>query len=126
MLRVRLLAWLLVSGLGSGGCAVAKPLVASAIPSERTMVSPPGEDGTRYLAVEGGPLTSPRVLRSRWKATARRVCEGGEYQELSEASLARRQGGVTRTRTHEGYVRCLLPSEGEPGSVGAPTMADAS
>lgn len=104
---------------------MAKPLLATAIPSESTMVSPPGEDGTRYLSVEGGPLASPRALHTRWKATARRVC-GGEYQELSAASLTRRQGGVTRARIHEGYVRCLLPDEAEPGGAGAPTMADAT
>jgi hypothetical protein len=111
-------------GLPLGGCASAWPIAARALaPSEQTVVSPPGEDGTQYLAVEGGPLSSPAGLRSRWGAVARQVCRG-DYLTLSEAGVARRQGGVTRRRVHEGYLRCLLPGEREPGA--GPTVADAT
>ncbi|MCA9649075.1 MAG: hypothetical protein H6712_15890 [Myxococcales bacterium] len=108
-----------------GGCARALPLLTQLARPDQTVVSPPGEDGTRYLAVEGGPLSTSRALRSRWNATARRVCEG-EFQRLGDDGSARRAMGVTRSRVHEGYIQCLMPSEVEPGQPGAPTMADAS
>jgi hypothetical protein len=108
-----------------GGCA-AWPVLREVARPEQVVVSPPGEDGTRYLAVEGGGLASPSAVRSRWNVVARQVC-GGELMKLSEASLSRRQGGLTRTRIHEGYIRCLLPDEAEPGSKPeAPTLADAN
>ncbi len=93
---------------------------------EQTVVSPPGEDGTRYLAVEGSPLASAGAVRNRWRTVARQVCDG-DYMKLSEASLSRRAGGVTRTRVHEGYIRCLLEGESERGAAPeAPTIADAT
>lgn len=92
---------------------------------EQTMVSPAGEDGTRYLAVEGGPLSSPRTLRTRWNATARRVCQG-DFQRLSDGGTTRRADGITRSRVHEGYIQCLLPGESEPGQPGGPTVEDAT
>jgi hypothetical protein len=98
-------------------------VLREAVRPEQTVVSPPGVDGTRYLAVEGGPLASASALRSRWHVAARRVC-GGEPITLSDASVSRRHGGVTRSRIHEGYIRCLLPDESEPGT--GPTVADAS
>lgn len=112
--------------LATSACATmpAWPLLAQAANSNETIVSPPGEDGTRYLSVEAGPLASPRRLRSRWNATARRVCEG-DYQPLSETAAARRASGIVRARIHEGYFQCVLPGEEEPGTPGAPTADDA-
>ena len=116
-----------VLGLGvlvvlAGGCSHAWPVLRELARPEQTVVSPPGEDGTRYLAVEGGPLASPAALRSRWGVVARQVCEG-EYIKLAESTASRRQGGTTRSRIHEGYIRCLLPDEREPGD--GPTVAEA-
>lgn len=131
MLRARrlapyALAWLPLVGWLQGGCAAAGPLLAELSRPDQTVVSPPGEDGTRYLAVESGPLIAPAALRTRWKATARRVC-GGDYLRLSDGSASRREAGVTRRRIHEGYVRCLLPDESEPGGApSAPTVAEAT
>lgn len=126
MVRLRALGWLGLVGLAASGCGAVMPVFANALTHpDRTVVSPAGVDGTRYLAVESGPLTSPGALRTRWKATARQVCEG-DYMRLSDASLSRQQAGVTRTRIHEGYVRCLLPGEQGPSDApSAPTMADA-
>lgn len=107
----------------ASGCAAAWPVLRELSRPDRTIVSPPGDDGTQYLAVEGGPLASPAGLRSRWKVVARQVCEG-EYLELMEPTTSsRRSGGVTRSRVHEGYIRCLLPGEREPGA--GPTVAEA-
>ncbi|MCA9712210.1 MAG: hypothetical protein KDK70_40615, partial [Myxococcales bacterium] len=89
------------------GCAAVPYLPQAMAPSERTEVSPPGEDGTRYVMVEGGRFTAPRTLKRRWAATVRQTCDG-ESMELSQASSVRRQGGIVRSRIHEGYVRCLL------------------
>lgn len=111
----------------ASGCAAAWPVLRELSRPDRTIVSPPGEDGTQYLAVEGGPLASPAGLRSRFSVVARQVCEG-EYLELMEpTTTSRRSGGVTRSRMHEGYIRCLLPGEREPGpgATAGPTVADA-
>lgn len=123
MVRTAALSLLALACLLAGGCAAAWPVVRELSRPEQTVVSPPGADGTRYLAVEGGPLASARALRSRWNVVARQVCEG-EYIKLAETSLARRSGGSTRGRVHEGYLRCLLPGESEPGA--GPTVADAT
>jgi hypothetical protein len=133
-LRTRLglrVAGLRVAGLlgagvlaaAAGGCsAAALPVLRELTRPDQTVVSPAGEDGTRYLAVEGGPLASPAGLRSRWGVAARQVCEG-DFMKLSEYTASRRQSGITRSRIHEGYIRCLLPGEQEPGA--GPTMAEA-
>lgn len=119
-------AGLLVAGAllaATGGCAAATlPVLRELARPDRTVVSPAGEDGTRYLAVEGGPLASPAGLRSRWGVVARQVCEG-DFMKLAESTASRRQGGLTRSRIHEGYIRCLLPGEQEPGP--GPTVAEA-
>jgi len=107
----------------AGGCSHAWPVFRELTRPDQTVVSPPGDDGTRYLAVEGGRLSSPAALRSRWGVAARQVCEG-EYIKLAESTALRRQGGTTRSRIHEGYIRCLLPDEREPAGAG-PTVADA-
>lgn len=125
MLRTRLAGSLALACVLMGGCA-AWPVLREIARPEQTVVSPPGADGTRYLAVEGGGLASPAAVRTRWNVVARQVC-AGEFMKLSEASLSRRQGGLTKTRIHEGYIRCLLPDEAEPGSKPqAPTLADAN
>ncbi len=121
-------AWMRPGLLGLVGlllpaCA-AIPVLQHLARPERTTVSPPGEDGTRYLAVEGGPLASARTLKARWRSTAHKVC-GGEYQPLFEGSSERRQAGVVQARVHEGYVQCVLPDGSEPGQPGSPTVADA-
>lgn len=113
---------LLVVGPLASGCAAAWPVLRELSRPDRTIVSPPGDDGTQYLAVEGGPLASPAGLRSRWAVVARQVCEG-EYVKLMESTASRRSDGVTRSRVHEGYIRCLLPDEREPGA--GPTQAEA-
>lgn len=116
--------WWLIACLAPLGCS-ALPLLPHLAHPDRTEVSPPGEDGTRYVMVEGGRFSSPRALERRWRATVRRTCDG-ESQEVSEAGYARRQGGIVRRRVHEGYVRCLLPDGAEPStSPDAPTVADA-
>ena len=107
----------------AGGCtAAALPVLRELARPDQTVVSPAGEDGTRYLAVEGGPLASPAGLRSRWGVVARQVCEG-DFMKLAEFTASRRQSGITRSRIHEGYIRCLLPDEREPGA--GPTIAEA-
>lgn len=116
------LACLPLAGLALGGCAAWPWVLREVTKPEQTTVSPAGEDGTRYLAVEGGPLASPAALRSRWNAVARQVC-GGEYTRISDASMARRHAGVTRGRIHEGFIQCLLETS-EPGA--GPTAEDAT
>jgi hypothetical protein len=118
------LAGVLGAGLLCAGCtAAAWPVLRELTRPDQTVVSPPGEDGTRYLAVEGGRLSSPAALRSRWGVAARQVCEG-EYIKLAESTALRRQGGTTRSRIHEGYIRCLMPEEHEPTRAG-PTVVEA-
>ncbi|MEM7152883.1 MAG: hypothetical protein AAF799_08570 [Myxococcota bacterium] len=111
----------------SGGCAAAPaiPLLQHVAQPDKTIVSPPGEDGTRYLSVEGGPLITPRRLQARWNATARKVCEG-DFQPLSGDTVTRTANGVTKARIHEGFFQCILPGEVEPGIPGTPTAADAT
>lgn len=108
------------------GCAAwpALPVLQSIAQPERATVSPPGTDGTRYLAVESGPLSSPGTLRRRWAATARRVCEG-EYTKIAEATGTRKSNGITKARIHEGYIQCVLPGEQEVDPAG-PTADDAT
>lgn len=118
-------SWWLLACLAPLGCA-ALPLLPLATPTDRTEISPPGEDGTQYVMVEGGRLTSAKILERRWKTTVRQICDG-DAMELSQSSYARRQGGIVRHRIHEGYVRCVLPSGSEPGaSPNAPTAAEAT
>ena len=108
------------------GCASpAIPLLQQVAHPDSTTVSPPGEDGTRYLAVEGGPLTTPRRLKTRWNSAARKVCEG-DFQRLSETTGTRTANGMTKARIHEGFIQCILPGEVEPGAPGSPTAADAT
>ncbi len=109
---------------GLTGCVEALPVLQHLARAPETTVSPAGEDGTRYIAVEGRRLTSPRTLRGRWNRTARETC-AGEYQTLSDSGASRRQGGVVRSRIHEGYIRCLAPDGSEP-SVEGPTVEDAT
>lgn len=111
-----------VLATAASGCAAAWPVLRELARPDQTVVSPAGEDGTRYLAVEGGPLASPAGLRSRWGVVARQVCEG-DFMKLAESTASRRQSGITRSRIHEGYIRCLLPDENEPGP--GPTVAEA-
>lgn len=123
----RVAPWCLVIGLTTSGCA-AWPLLLQQAARPRpdtTTVSPAGEDGTRYVAVEGGRLTSDARLRSRWSSTSRRVCEG-EFLEIARSSHTQRQAGVARRRVHEGFIRCVGAEPQEPSrSPSAPTMADA-
>lgn len=126
MVRILCSLLLLALALAVGGCASAVPLLLSeAMRPDEVTISPAGEDGTRYLAVEGGPLSSARTLRTRWNATARKVCDG-EFQRLSDAGTTRRADGITRSRIHEGFVQCLLPGDSEPGRAGGPDLADAT
>ena len=73
-------------------------------------VSPRAEDGTRYLSVHAPRRMAPQTLARRWDRAATEACEG-DYLLLSETQFEQRTAGVVSGRTHEGYVRCVLPGE---------------
>ena len=75
-------------------------------------VSPPGEDGTRYVA---GRRTQVPALKRKWARVATKACEG-DYQLMSEGTSESKRAGFVTSRMHEGFVRCMLPSEAEPDS----------
>ncbi len=92
-------------------------------------VTPPAEDGTRYVAVQGGPITSPNTLKRQWQREAQRTCQGDYMLIADEPGQTRRRGLVVQ-RMHEGFVRCLIEDEeigGEPdGGTRARTTATRS
>ena len=90
-------------------------------PEAQVEVSPRAEDGTRYLSVQAPRRMHPQTLARKWKRAATDACEG-DYLLLSETQFEQRAGGIVTGRTHEGYVRCVLP--GEPDDA-APSEAEA-
>ena len=117
--------WCLMVCLGPLGCA-ALPVLQHVARPDTVTVSPMGEDGTRYLEVEGGPLSSEASVRNRWKVTARRICQG-DYIEITESGYTQRTAGIARRRFHEGFIQCVQAEPTEPStSADAPTLADAT
>jgi hypothetical protein len=78
--------------------------------SDDASFTAPVEDGSRYVSVEGGALSSEESLVRRWKTAADKACDG-DYMVLSDASFERRDRGSVKRRVHEGFVRCLAPIE---------------
>lgn len=99
------------------GCTISR---APAEP-ESVVVTPPAEDGTRYVAVQGDGMASPNVLARQWKREAKKACEGDYVLINDEPGQTRRRGLVT-ARMHEGFIRCMIEGE-EIG--GAPKRANA-
>ena len=73
-------------------------------------VTPPAEDGTRYIAVSGGPTASASGLRRVWKREAKKACQG-DYMLINDEPGHTRRGGLETQRMHEGFVRCLIEGE---------------
>ena len=77
------------------------------------------EDGSQYVRVEGGVLSTADGMLRDWKRAAERACDG-DYMVLSDAAFERKKAGVVVARSHEGYVRCIV---GDPerlaGDVGS-------
>ncbi len=107
----------LVLSLAAAGCTIQR----TPAEPESVVVTPPAEDGTRYVAVHGGPVSSPGVLARQWKREAKRACEG-DYVLINDEPGSTRRGGVIAQRMHEGFVRCVIEEE-ELG--GAPVKANA-
>jgi hypothetical protein len=98
------------------GCSVRPSLTVGRTDKPAAHVEANAEDGSKYVRVEGGMLSSRDGLSRQWKGAAKRACDG-EYQVLSDAGFERRKAGVVVARTHEGYVRCILPDlEDAPAS----------
>lgn len=76
------------------------------------------EDGSQYVRVDGGVLSTEAGLVREWKRTADKACDG-DHMVLSDASFERKKAGIVVSRTHEGYVRCIVgdpdpsPSKGD-------------
>lgn len=88
------------------GCTITR---APAEP-ESVVVTPPAEDGTRYVAVQGDGMSSPQVLARQWKREAKKVCDGDYVLINDEPGHTRRRGMVT-ARMHEGFIRCMIENE---------------
>jgi hypothetical protein len=88
------------------GCTIQR---APAEP-ESVVVTPPAEDGTRYIAVQGDGMTPPQVLARQWKREAKRACDGDYVLINDEPGHTNRRGIVTQ-RLHEGFVRCMIEDE---------------
>src|SRR5688500_3669229 len=65
------------------------------------------EDGSQYVRVDGGVLTTRDGLLREWKRAAEKACDG-DYMVLSDAAFERKKAGVVVSRSHEGYVRCIV------------------
>ncbi len=88
---------------------------------ESVVVTPPAEDGTRYVAVQGDGLSSPQVLARQWKREAKRACEG-DYVLINDEPGHTRRGGLVTQRMHEGFIRCMIEDEelgGTPNAASA-------
>ncbi len=96
----------LVLLLALAGCTIQR----TPAEPESVVVSPPAEDGTRYVAVHGGPVSSPNVLARQWKREAKRACEG-DYVTINDEPGTSRRGGLVAERMHEGFVRCMIEGE---------------
>ena len=101
----------LVALLAGSGC-VTVTLSRTPPADDSVTVSPPGEDGARYVGVRSGRSTGAVALKRRWTKTATQACEG-EFIAVSDGASETRRAGVVVARMHEGFVRCLLPSESQ-------------
>lgn len=106
---VRLLAILVA--ISASGC-ISVSLQRKPTADDSIEVSPPGEDGTRYVAVRSGRRTRADALERKWTRVATQACEG-DYVLMSDGSSEQRRAGVLTSRTHEGFVRCLMPAQAE-------------
>lgn len=88
------------------GCTISR---APAEP-ESVTVTPPAEDGTRYVAVQGDGMSSPQVLARQWKREAKKACEG-EYVLINDEPGQTRRSGLVTARMHEGFIRCMIEGE---------------
>ncbi len=95
------------------GCSVRPSLTIRRDEKPENTVVAASEDGSQYVRVEGGVLSTSDGLVRAWKRAAERACDG-EYMVLSDAAFERRKAGVVVGRSHEGYVRCLV---GDPDPV---------
>lgn len=100
-----------LSALALTGC-ISLSLQRTPRSDDSIEVSPPGEDGSRYVAVRSGRRTAAPALQRKWAAVANKACEG-DYVLMSDGQSTQRAAGVVVARTHEGYVRCLMPAEAE-------------
>ncbi len=97
--------------VGLSGC-ISLSLKRKPAPDDSVQVSPPGEDGTRYVAVRSGRRTPPASLERKWTRAATAACEG-DYLLMSDGQSEQRKAGIITARTHEGFVRCLMPAQSE-------------
>ena len=108
---MRLVALIL---LALGSCTIQRATPAE---PENVTVTPPAEDGTRYIAVQGDGMTPPQTLARQWKRAAKKACDG-DYVVINDEPGAKRRSGVVTERMHEGFVRCMIEDEeigGDPG-----------
>jgi hypothetical protein len=98
----RALALLLLAG-----CALPPLLTSSRLAKTNEPIVAAAEDGSQYVRVDGGVLSTEAGLVREWKRTADKACDG-EHMVLSDASFERKKAGIVVSRTHEGYVRCIV------------------
>jgi len=89
-----------------GSCTIQR----TAAEPETVTVTPPAEDGTRYVAVHGDGMSSPQVLARQWKREAKRACDG-DYVVINDEPGQTRRSGLVTQRMHEGFVRCMIETE---------------
>lgn len=92
-----------VFGAASPGCV---GLQLGSSKANDNAFSVPAEDGSRYVSVEGGALSTRQTIARRWKTAAYDACDG-DYVVLSDAAFERRRLGVVERRIHEGFVSCV-------------------
>lgn len=101
------------------GCSVRPSLTLRRDEKPDDTLVAASEDGSQYVRVEGGVLSTSDGLLREWKRAAEKAC-GGEYMVLSDAAFERRKAGVVIGRSHEGFVRCIVgdpdPLASEVGS----------
>jgi hypothetical protein len=89
------------------GCIVQPSLTFSRKEKSNEPIVAASEDGSQYVRVDGGVLSSEAGITREWKRAAEKTCDG-EYMVLSDAGFERKKYGVTVSRTHEGYVKCIV------------------
>ena len=107
----------LLVALVLAGCSMRPSLTLRREEKPADTIVAASEDGSHYVRVEGGVLSSGAGLLREWKRAAEKTCEG-EYMVLSDAAFERKKAGVVVSRSHEGYVRCIVgdpdPKDGAP------------
>lgn len=93
--------------LALGSCTITR--TESSEPDNVT-VTPPAEDGTRYVAVRGDGMTPPQTLARQWKREAKKACDG-DYVTINDEPGSTRRSGFVTERMHEGFVRCMIEGE---------------